>query len=130
MLSLEDRLREVSINNLLRALYSDKDYVVVDMLVTNAGVNYNVICTNDYNKYKNISDDGYSFIFPKFEHETNIIIKILISKYEEHIQLFTIKQRDYTFDDYLKKVIKISPYNFNRLRIIYNKYKNKTKIYF
>lgn len=45
-----------------RILSTNKEFIVCDVSVFNAGSVIVVKCTDDYNRYQNISNDGYSFI--------------------------------------------------------------------
>jgi hypothetical protein len=57
-----EMLQELSIKELKRILKSSKEYLVLDAYVFNVGAVVKPILTNNYEKYKNISDDGYSLI--------------------------------------------------------------------
>ncbi len=45
-----------------RILSTNKEFIVCEVSVFNAGSVIVVRCTNDYNRYQNVSNDGYSFI--------------------------------------------------------------------
>jgi len=57
-----EMLKELSTKELKRILKSSKEYLVLDAHVFNVGAVVKPILTNNYEKYKNISDDGYSLI--------------------------------------------------------------------
>lgn len=59
MFTLEDRVSDVSIGDLLRAFNSNKEYIKIEFNVCNAGVATRVICTD---RYSEPEDNGYDFI--------------------------------------------------------------------
>ncbi len=55
-------LSEITSNERKRILSTTKQFIVCDVSVCNAGVVVIVKCTDNYYRYQNISNDGYSFI--------------------------------------------------------------------
>ena len=92
MWSLEDRISEANIGDLLRVVYTDKEYAVFDISVFNVGSVTKVICTNNWEKYESISDDGYSFIIPLYTEEIETIKAYLCKIFP------TINPKTYTYD--------------------------------
>jgi len=115
MYTLDDRLSDVSINELYRAWNTNKDFIVVDIHVFNVGARYDIICTNNYIKYENISDDGYSFILSN-DYEINATIEaILLKKLNNISSAWTIFCYDYSdFKEFLKSY-KITEYKYSQL---------------
>ncbi len=60
--SLEKLISELTVKQVKRIKNSDKEYIVFDVMITNAIFRVDVICTNNYEKYQNIAEDGYSCI--------------------------------------------------------------------
>ena len=55
---------DLSLKDLNRIVNSNKEYLVLDISVFNVGAVVRPILTNNYSKYENISNDGYSCILP------------------------------------------------------------------
>ena len=55
---------DLSLKDLRRIVNSNKEYLVLDVSVFNVGAVVRPILTNNYSKYENISNDGYSCILP------------------------------------------------------------------
>jgi len=127
MYTFEDKTKEISTKDLLRIINTNKEFIVIDISVFNVGENIKVICTDNLEKYQNVGDDGYSFIFSLYGRELHSIINILVNRYENIISSWTKNCYYYNFDEHLKKYC-LSQYNFNRLRAIYNKYCNDNYI--
>ena len=68
---VKEMLQDGSIltRDLLRAYHTDKELIVFDISVFNAGTICNIICTNSYDRYKNIGKDGYSFILCEYDKD-------------------------------------------------------------
>ena len=115
MMSLENNLKELSINDLYRIWNSNKDYIVINTSVCNAGASYKVICTNDFNRYQNISNDGYSFILENDFYINEVIEKILLKKINDISLAWTKYCYDYeSFNEFLKQY-GISEYKYKQL---------------
>ena len=115
MYTLEEKLDDISINDLYRAWNTDKEYIVIDISVFNIGAVYTVICTNNYNRYATICDDGYSFILEN-ESEVHYTIEAMLLKKLESINKAWLKYcYDYAcFGDFLKEY-KINEYRYSQL---------------
>ena len=68
---VKEMLQDSSIltRDLLRAYHTEKEFIVFDISGFNAGIICNIICTNSYDRYKNIGEDGYSFILCEYEKD-------------------------------------------------------------
>jgi hypothetical protein len=65
MYTLEDFLKDgnITINDLLRTIYSNKSFLYIEVSVFNVGAYYNFILTNDYYKYSRKNYNGYDEFF-------------------------------------------------------------------
>jgi len=115
MYTLEDQLLELSINDLYRLWSCNKDYLVIDISVFNVGASYKIICTNDFNKYQNISEDGYSFILSN-DYEINATIEGMLLKKIDKISL-AWSQFCYDYSDFktFLDAYKITEYKYKQL---------------
>ena len=63
--TLEDRLNDIKVSDLLKIYNSNKNYIFLDTNVFNAGAAIRVVLTNDYDKYSNYivnNWNGYDII--------------------------------------------------------------------
>jgi len=74
-------LQELNKKELKRILKSSKEYLVLDVSIFNVGAVVKPILTDDYNRYKNISRDGYSCILPLDYELVATIEEILENKF-------------------------------------------------
>lgn len=123
MMTLEDRINGVNIGDLLRVVYTQKEYAVFDISVFNASSVTRVICTNNWEKYQNIGDDGYSFIIPLYTEEIETI-KAYLCKLFVEIEKLDNWEKSQEFGAFLKKEWKISFWHYKKLKALYNKNKN------
>lgn len=80
MYTLEDRLVDVSTGDLLRAYFSNKEYISFEFHYSNAGGVCRVICTDKYTKpYCN----GYDFILCNDSETHYTLEEILIKRLKE-----------------------------------------------
>jgi len=60
--NLESMLNSIDDKDKRRILNSDKEYCVIYAHIFNVGCRVSVTLTNDYNRYKNVSNDGNCLI--------------------------------------------------------------------
>ena len=118
-MTLTDMLEPVSTKDLLRAINTDKEYIVFNYHVTNSGSVVSVHCTNDYGRYNKYLEDGYSFILSLYSEEYETIKEILLNRLNSIVTTWTQNCYYYSFQDHLQKY-KISEYNYYRLRRLQN----------
>ena len=108
--TLEDRLEDLQISDLLRIYNSNKNYIFLDVSVCNAGAVIKVILTNNYEKYSNYivnNWNGYDYIL---ENESELFYTI------EHILCKKFLSEDLS---------KLSKYKITQLKKIYKNNSNK-----
>lgn len=118
MWSLEDKISEANIGDLLRVVYTDKEYAVFDISVFNIGSVTRVICTNNWEKYQNIGDDGYSFIIPLYTEEIETIKAYLCKRFVK-IEKLDNWEKSQKFEAFLKKEWGISYWHYKKLKALY-----------
>ena len=123
MWSLEDKISEANIGDLLRVVYTNKEYAVFDISVFNVGSVTRVICTNNWHKYQNIGDNGYSFTIPLYTEEVETI-KAYLCKIFVKIEKLDNWEKNQEFGAFLKKEWGISYWHYKKLKALYNKNKN------
>jgi len=123
MWSLEDKISEVNLEDLLRIVHTDKEYVVFDISVCNIGAFTKVICTNNWEKYQNIGNDGYSFIIPLYTEEVETIKAYLCKRFVA-IEKTEGWGKNQEFGAFLKKEWGISFWHYKKLKALYDKNKN------
>jgi hypothetical protein len=81
--TLISTLKDLTIPELKRIVKTNKDFLVLEILVFNAGGIVIPRLTNNYNKYRNIGEDGYSTILPVDCELIGEAEEILLQKLEE-----------------------------------------------
>jgi hypothetical protein len=81
--TLVSTLRDLTIPELKRIVKTNKNYLVLDISVFNAGAVIVPRLTNNYEKYQNIGRDGYSTILPIECELIGEAEEILLQKLEE-----------------------------------------------
>jgi hypothetical protein len=134
MYTLEDFLKDdnIKISDLLRIIYSYKQCLYIEINVFNIGAYYKFILTNDYYKYsrkiESYSYNGYDqFLNLDDGGETiEYFIQECCRRYENISTDWSKVCYDYsTFEDYCKKVYKLSVYNLKRLKKLYDENSNR-----
>ena len=114
-MKLQNLINEVDTKDLLRAYNSNKDYIVLDVHAMNIGVGIRVINTNNYVKYENISQDGYSCILANSYTNNDIIKEELLLRLKKITSSWSKVCYNTTWELHLK-AFKVSQYNYDRLR--------------
>jgi hypothetical protein len=63
--NLRDVINSLSEKDKKRILNSDKEFTVLYLHIFNAGCYATVRLTNDYNRYKNVSNNGNAILYTK-----------------------------------------------------------------
>jgi hypothetical protein len=116
---INDILKSANSNDLIRAYFSDKNYIFFDISVFNVGVNCNVICTNDSQKINFDTFNGYDCVI-----DNDYYFKaIILDEIKERLNYVSNKENiDYhsinfniSYDEFLTKH-KFSLRNINRIK--------------
>ncbi len=106
-----NQLENIETSVLLRALYSNKEYLLFDIAVCNAGHVTRLHCTDTF---KTPCDDGYSFILENTYETEEAIIYVLRERLATITKQWTINCYHYDWVDFLSKY-GVSEYNYQRL---------------
>ena len=82
--TLEDKLEDLKVNDLLRIYNSKKEYIFFDISSFNVGAVIKVVLTNNYEKYSNYivnNWNGYDCIFENTSELYYTVEEILCKKY-------------------------------------------------
>ena len=109
--TVEDRLKDLEISELLKIYNSNKEYIFFDISVFNVGARINIILTNDYDKYSKYLE-GYNFNGYDF---------ILTNDWDLHYTVEAILCKKFLSED----LGKLSKYKINQLKKIYKNNSNK-----
>lgn len=104
--TVENRLKDLKIDELLKIYNSNKEYIFFDISVFNIGARINIILTNNYNKYSKYLEgynfNGYDFIlsndFDLFYMVEEILCKKFLSEDLSKLSAYKLSQ--------LKKIYK------------------------
>ena len=110
---------DLSLKDLRRIVNSNKEYLVLDVSVFNVGAVVRPILTNNHNKYKHISNDGYSCILP-LDYELINTIKEVICKLFKELERVENWHGDESFESFLKREWKISFSMYEAIKRLYN----------
>lgn len=108
--TVEDRLKDLTISELLKIYNSNKEYIYFNINVFNVGAVTKIILTNNYEKYSNYIErnfNGYDFIL---ENDSDLFYTV-----EELICKRFLKE----------DLSKLSKYKINQLKKIYKNNNNK-----
>jgi hypothetical protein len=109
--TVEDRLKDLKIDELLKIYNSNKEYIYFDISVFNAGARIKIILTNDYIKYSKYLEgynwNGYDYILENNSDLFYTVEELLCKKF---------------LSDDLNK---LSKYKLNQLKKIYKNNNNK-----
>lgn len=60
--NLEDVIKAITPTDKKRILRSDKEYIVIYLSVFNSGCIVSIRLTNNFDRYKNVSNDGHAIL--------------------------------------------------------------------
>ena len=109
--TLEDRLQDLKIDELLKIYNSNKEYIFFDISVFNIGVRIKIVLTNNYEKYSKYLE-GYNFNGYDF---------ILSNDFDLFYMVEAILCKKFLSDD----LNKLSKYKLSQLKKIYKNNNNK-----
>lgn len=109
--TLEDRLKDLKIDELLKIYNSNKEYIYFNISVFNVGARLNVILTNNYDKYSKYLE-GYNFNGYDF---------ILSNDFDLFYMVESILCKKFLSED----LNKLSKYKLSQLKKIYKNNNNK-----
>ena len=104
-------IKELDINDLLKIHNTSKGYIAFNISVFNVGSVTRISCTNDYSQYKNISQDGYSYILENNQDLQDMVVKEL----SEHAQRISSRWLMYCYELTFREFLQ-------RYKISYNTY--------
>ena len=107
-------LEEVETNDLLRALYSEKEYLYISFSVTNCGHISHLKCSNTYKETNRNTWNGYDFVLENSLENDEAIIYILRGRLKTMSSSWAQNCYYYDWEQHLKKW-GISNYNYQRL---------------
>ena len=108
--TVEDRLEDLKVSDLLKIYNSNKEYIYFDISVFNAGAVTKIILTNNYDKYSNYIKNNWN------GYDT-----ILENNYELFYIVESILCKKFLSED----LSKLSKYKLSQLKKIYKNNSNK-----